>query len=68
LYGWESNKEGANFSLRKKTVRWTVFADVATSVCEASGTIVPQYHYPLQNEKHQSLWLVLFVFIVNDCF
>ena len=25
---WDSNKEGAK---RKKTVRWTVFADVATS-------------------------------------
>ena len=32
--------------MRKKTVRWTVFADVATSVSEAIGTVVPE------NDRH----------------
>ena len=49
--------------MRKKTVRWTVFADVATSVSEAIGTVVPENDRHLhQKSKEHGRKAVFFAF------
>ncbi len=52
--------------MRKKTVQWTVFADVATSASEAIGAVAPgQNPFQRARKKHlqlQVLFLVIFAY------
>ncbi len=56
--------------MRKKTVRWTVFADGATSVSEAIGTAVPR-QIPITRSKIKSVLVrgrILFCIIHSSIF
>jgi len=53
----DSNKEGAK---RKKTVRWTVFADVGNEQSEATGTAVPEKS-PFLSCKKSTISVLFFI-------